>query len=132
MADQFFPYRFDERFRFIWWPLGARRGKHGVTLTDDGRFVATFGRLTVDTPMDNVAGGHITEGYRWYTAVGARLSFADDGLTFGTNTERGVCVHFAARVDRVIGFKPHSALTVTVDDCDGLVDALGLYEPSPD
>ncbi len=48
--------------------------------------------------MANVDGAHITEGYRWYTAVGARLSFVDDGLTFGTNCERGVCIHFAEPV----------------------------------
>ena len=125
VADQFFPYRFDDRYKFLWWPLGAREGKHGVTLTDDGRFRATYGRWTLDTPMSNVSGGHVTDSYRWYTAVGARLSMVDDGLTFGTNRDRGVCVHFDDRVKRVIGFKDHSALTVTVDDCQGLVDAIG-------
>ena len=125
VADKFFPYRFDNRYRFLWWPLGARSGVHGVTLTDDDRFVATFGRFKVDTPLSNVTGGHVTDKYRWYTAIGVRLSFVDDGLTFGTNRDRGVCVHFAERVDKVIGRKPHSALTVTVEDCDGLVEAIG-------
>ncbi len=125
MADRFFNYRLDQRFRFVWWPLGVREAKHGVTITDDGRFVATYGRLRLETPLTNVVGGHVTENYRWYTAVGARLSFVDDGLTFGTNHDRGVCVHFDRRVKRVIGLKDHSALTVTVEDCDGLLDAIG-------
>jgi hypothetical protein len=125
VADRFFPYRFDDRFKLFWWPLGAREGKHGVTLTEDGRFLATYGRLSLETPVSNVSGAHITEGYRWYSAIGARVSFVDDGLTFGTNHDRGVCVHFDDPVKRVIGFKDHSALTVTVDDCQGLVDALG-------
>lgn len=125
VAHRFFPYRFDDRFKVLLWPLGVREGQHGVTLTDDGRFVATLGRLTLETPMSNVLGGHVTEGYRWYRAIGPRLSFVDDGLTFGTNSDRGVCVHFDDRVKRVIGFKDHSALTVTVADCEELVDAIG-------
>jgi hypothetical protein len=126
---RFFPYRFDARFAPMWLPFGAVPGRDGVTVTTD-RFRATFGLLCLDTPLDNVAGGHITGGYRWYTAVGARLSFVDDGLTFGTNPERGVCVHFRTPVRRVIGFRPHSAVTVTVADCDGLVEAIGEVAPS--
>ena len=127
MVDAFFPYRFDKRFLALWLPFGARPGRDGVHV-GDGRFRATFGFLKVDTPLGNVAGGHITEGYRWWTATGARLSAADDGLTFGTNHDRGVCVHFH---ERVKGFGPraHSALTVTVEDCEGLVDLIGLDEP---
>ena len=59
------------------------------------------------------------------------MSFADDGLTFGTNPDRGVCVHFRQRIPRVLGFRPHSALTVTVEDCDGLVAAIGEAPPRP-
>src|SRR5215211_8286354 len=113
MVDLFFPYRFDTRFLPMWLPFGVRPDRDGVTITEDGRFRATYGFLRLDTPLDNVSGGHVTSGYRWYTAVGARLSLADDGLTFGTNNARGVCVHFRQRVGPVIGIRPHSALTVT-------------------
>jgi hypothetical protein len=130
MGNAFFPYRFEMRYAPMWLPFGARPGRDGVTLTDDRLFRASFGFLKLETGLDNVAGGHITEGYRWYTAIGARLSFADDGLTFGTNRDRGVCVHFRERVPRVLGFKPHSALTVTVADCDGLLEAIG-ESPAP-
>ena len=92
-------------------------------------FTARFGRLRLETPLSNVDGAHITRDYRWYTAIGARLSFADDGLTFGSNTRAGVCVHFHERVPKVLGFKDHSALTVTVADPEGLVAALGTVEP---
>jgi hypothetical protein len=127
VAVEFLPYRFDARLAAMWLPFGARPGRDGVHV-GDGRFRATFGFLKVDTPLENVAGGHITEGYRWWTAVGARLSAADDGLTFGTNRDRGVCVHFHERVGG-FGPRPHSALTVTVEDCTGLVQAIGLDEP---
>ena len=79
----------------------------------------------IETPLTNVQGAHVTSGYRWWTAAGARRSFVDDGLTFGTNRDRGVCVHFREPIPHVIGRKPHSALTVTVADCEGLVERLG-------
>ena len=128
MVDQFFPYRFDGRFAAMWLPFGAWPGRDGVTLSDD-HFRATFGFLRLETPRGNVAGGHVTGRYRWHTAIGARLSLVDDGLTFGTNRDRGVCVHFRERVPRVIGFRPHSALTVTVEDCESLVQAIGEDSP---
>ena len=124
----FFPYRFDVRYAALWAPLAAWPGRDGVTLTDEV-FRATFGVLKLETVRENVIGGHVTEGYRWYKVIGPRLSRVDDGLTFGTNTERGVCVHFRDPVPRVIGFKPHSALTVTVADCAGLVRAIGETTP---
>lgn len=123
-----FDYDLDPRFKFIWWPLGVRAGQ-GVTVDDD-RLTARYGPLKLSTPLDNVAGGHVTEDYRWYTAVGVRLSFADDGLTFGTTPRRGVCIHFRDRVGGVIPGKSHSALTVTVADCAGLVEVVGHDKPS--
>ena len=48
----------------------------------------------------------------------------DYGLTFGTNARTGVCVHFHEKVGGV-GFRKHSALTVTVADLEGLTRALG-------
>jgi hypothetical protein len=124
VPERFFPYRFDRRFLLQWVPFGPRPDRDGVTLTDS-TFRATFGRLVLETPRTNVSAGHVTEHYRWYAAVGPRLSFVDDGLTFGTNTERGVCVHFAEPVPPVLGRKAHSALTVTVADCEGLLDEIG-------
>jgi len=125
MITRHFRYATDTKLAMFWAPFGVRAGKDGVTLTDDGRFVATFGWVRLETPLTNVRGAHVTDGYRWWTAAGARLSFADDGLTFGTNARRGVCVHFGDKVPSRLRRSGHSALTVTVDDCDGLVAALG-------
>lgn len=124
----FFPYDCDSRFAPIWGLAGVRPGRHGVTV-DDTTLRATYGFLSLETPIDNVVGGHVTEDYRWWTAIGPRLSFVDDGLTFGTSTRRGVCIHFSEPARRVIGFKDHSALTVTVQDCDGLLDVIGRDRP---
>ncbi len=121
---EFFRYDIDKKLFALCLPFGVRPSKDGVTLTDDGRFIATFGFIRVETPLANVDGAHVTSGYRWWTAVGARLSFADDGLTFGTNRDTGVCVHFHEKVGTLLRRSGHSALTVTVADVDGLVKAL--------
>jgi len=123
--DQTFRYATDLRLIAFWGPFGVRPQSVGVTLTADRRFVARFGWLRLETPLANVRGAHVTSGYRWWTAAGARMSLADDGLTFGTNAERGVCVHFAEKVRSPLRRSGHSALTVTVAEPDALVAALG-------
>lgn len=122
---QSFPYRVDKRFLPVLLPFGVRPGRDGVRIEDDGRVVASFGWLRLCTDRANVDGAHITRGYRWWRAIGARLSLKDDGLTFGTNTEAGVCIHFREKVSTPLRRKGHSAVTVTVGDLDGLVEALG-------
>jgi hypothetical protein len=124
-VTELFRYASDIKLAPFWLPFGVRPSKDGVMLTDDGRFVATFGFLRVETTLDNIDGAHITRDYRWWTAAGARLSKADDGLTFGTNATSGVCVHFRSKVPSRLRRSGHSALTVTVADPEGLVSALG-------
>lgn len=118
-----FPYRYDRRLALMWLPF-RWPGDQGATLTDDGRFIARYGPLRAEAPLSSVQDAHVTGPYRWWTAIGARLSFVDDGLTFGTNAQAGVCVHFEPKIHRVIGLRDHSALTVTVADTEGLVAAL--------
>lgn len=122
-AGLHFPYRYEGRLAPIWLPFRWPGGQ-GVTLTDDGRFLARYGPFRVDVPLSQVRGAHVAGPYRWWTAVGPRLSFVDDGLTFGTNARAGVCIHFEPSIPRVVGFKDHSALTVTVADPEGLAAAL--------
>ena len=42
----------------MWLGAGVVPWRDGVTVTDDGRFVATFGLLRVETPLDNIADAH--------------------------------------------------------------------------
>jgi hypothetical protein len=120
-----FRYAVDNRYLPVILPFGLRRRRDGVALGDDGSFVATFGFFSVTTSLGNIAGAHITRNYRWWTAFGVRMSMADDGLTFGTNCRAGVCVHFAEKVPSRLSRSGHSALTVTVEDLEGLTTALG-------
>jgi hypothetical protein len=124
MAEHF-GYDIDRRYLPVLLPFLVRPATDGVTLTDEGSFLATFGFLQVETPLSNVAGAHVTRDYRWWSAVGARMSRADDGLTFGTNSHAGVCIHFDQKVPSRLRRSGHSALTVTVADLAGLVTALG-------
>ena len=94
-------------------------------VTEEGSFMATFGLFKIATPLANITGAHITRHYRWWTAFGVRTSRADDGLTFGTNRDGGVCIHFAEKVPSALRRSGHSALTVTVADLEGLTRALG-------
>ena len=115
-VTQRFAYAIDKRYLPLLVPFGLRGSKDGVTLADDGTFLATFGFLKLQTAVANITGAHITRGYRWWTAFGARASVVDDGLTFGTNHDAGVCVHFAEKVPSPLRRSGHSALTVTVED----------------
>lgn len=123
MTEQFFPYAFDNRFKLSLAPMLVTR-EDGVTVTDT-TVRATFGVFSIETPLDNVVGSSISGPHQWFKAIGLRLSLADDGVTFGTNASRGVCIEFAERVGPVVGLRKHSSLWVSVADCDGLVDALG-------
>ena len=123
-VPEHFGYAIDKRYLPVVLPFLLRPTKDGVTLTDEGSFVATFGLFKLATPRSNISGAHITRNYRWWTAVGVRMSRADDGLTFGTNHDAGVCVHFAERVPSPLRRRGHSALTVTVADLEGLTTAL--------
>jgi hypothetical protein len=119
-----FGYAIDNRYLPLLLPLGLRRKRDGVTLAE-GSLLATFGFFQLATPLTNITEAHITRDYHWWTAFGVRASRADDGLTFGTNHDGGVCMHFAEKVPSLLRRSGHSALTVTVTDLDGLARALG-------
>ncbi len=127
MAERFFPYARDDRWKLLLLPIGVT-GDDGVTVGDD-TMRATFGHFSIETPLTNVATTSVTGPHQWFKAVGLRLSLGDDGITFGTNHRRGLCIEFEDRVDRVIGFRDHSSLWVSVADPDGLAAAL---RPSSD
>ena len=126
-----FVYAIDKRYLPVLLPWLLRPRKDGVTLTDEGTLVATFGLFKIATPISNITFVHITRDYRWWTAVGVRMSRVDDGLTFGTNRDGGVCIHFAEKVPSALRRSGHSALTVTVAELETLTVALGGVEKAP-
>jgi hypothetical protein len=75
-----------------------------------------LGPWLVTTPLHNLAGAEVGGPFSAWRALGVRLSLADRGLTFGTTTERGVCLRFREPVPGIDpwGVFRHPALTVTV------------------
>ena len=130
MTTRRFSYAIDKRYLPVLLLMLLRASRDGVALTDD-RFVATFGLVKITTPRTNITGAHITRNYRWWTACGIRMSNVDDGLTFGTNCDAGVCIHFAEKVRSPMRRSGHSALTVTVADLQGLAVELGDADERP-
>jgi hypothetical protein len=130
-VTEHFGYAIDKRYLPVLLPFLLRPGRDGVTLTEERALVATFGFFKIATPLSNIAGAHITRNYRWWTAFGIRMSRVDDGLTFGTNHDAGVCIHFAEKVPSPLRKSGHSALTVTVADLEGLTKSLGGGEEKP-
>ena len=124
MRAAHFPYRFDKRWSALFFALGVK-DKDGVSITSKGELIATFGRFKVKTTIDNIDHTKVTGPHRWYTAVGLRLSLTDDGVTFGTNHRKGLSIAFVDKVARVIGFRKHSMLWVSVADPEGLAAAIG-------
>jgi hypothetical protein len=121
-------------FDFDFDPAFARAGRLlGVTATstrltvDDGRLQARFGPWLVDTPLGNIASAVITGPYRTWRTIGpARLSVRTRSLTFATNSRRGVEIHFHEPVPGIepTGRLRHPELTVTVADCERLLEAI--------
>jgi hypothetical protein len=130
-VTEHYGYAVDKRYLPVLLPWLLRPTRDGVTLADDGNFLATFGLIKVTTPISNITGAHITRNYRWWTAFGVRMSRVDDGLTFGTNHDGGVCIHFAEKVPSALRRSGHSALTVTVAELEDLTTALGAGTEDP-
>jgi hypothetical protein len=120
-----FEFGFAERYRPMLRLIGVTPNTALVTVSDEELRVR-FGRWRLSTPVDNIEGLEQSGDYRWFKAIGARGSFADKGVTFGTNTDRGVCVRFREPVSALLpgNVMAHPGMTVTVSDPDGFAAAL--------
>jgi len=133
--EERFEFDFEDRWRPLLRVLGVSPDNAEVLRTPDDRLLVRFGRWSLETPLANVTGLQESGGYHWYKAIGARGSFADRGVTFGTTTEHGVCLLFAVPVPSLIGpLVHHPGMTVTVADPAGFVAEVrrrtGLSSPA--
>lgn len=126
-SEQHFPFEFAPLFRLSEWPFGITAHTSVIVVTDTELRVR-FGPWRVRTPLDNISLLRLTGPYRYLKTAGpARLGLTDRGLTFATNSRRGVCMNFH---QPIIGMEPtgllrHPNLTLTPADCAGLLTALG-------
>jgi hypothetical protein len=127
-----FEMAFDPRFRLALAALGVTPATAHVTVTAD-RLVACFGPWTCRTTPANVRAVDVTGPYRWYRAIGPRLSLTDHGLTFGTTPARGVCLQLREPVPGIdpLGVLRHPGLTLTVAGPDRFAATVRQYAGVP-
>jgi len=128
-----FGFRFDRWYRLAGVPFGVSPSTAHVdvrTAADGERtLVARFGPWSVSTPVANVLTTSVSGPYSTVKTIGpAHLSLKDLGLTFASNSERGLCIRFRHAVPGLAptGLIRHPALTVTVDDPDRLARVLSV------
>lgn len=121
-----FEFAFEGRYRLPALLFGITPATAMVLITDDECLVR-FGPWRLRTPLANVAGTQISSDYAFYRTAGpAHLSLADRGVTFATNSKRGLCVSFREPVPALepTGRLRHPAATVTVAEPEALAAAL--------
>lgn len=126
MKSRVFAFRFTPAFRLAGLPFAVAPGTCAVSVSERA-LLARLGPWTVRSGLDNVAATELVGPFRFVKSAGpAHLSLADHGLTFATNSERGVCIRFHRPVAGIepFGLLRHPGLTVTVADCAGLQEAL--------
>lgn len=102
--------------------LGPRSGLE----LDAGGLRVRLGPWVVTTPLSNIAGAEVSGPSSPLRGLGVRLSLADRGLTFGTTTDRGVCLRFHEPVRGLDpwGLVRHPGLTVTVSEPELVAEAI--------
>jgi hypothetical protein len=124
-----FRFRFDWRYRLAALPLAITPDTAYVEVDRRGEPVlrARFGTWLLETPCANVVNTTPTGPYSLLKTIGPpHLSLSDRGVTFATNGGSGLCICFRTPVGAIdpLGVVRHPALTVTVDDVDGLARSL--------
>lgn len=116
-------FRFDALGRIAATPFRIDPDSAIATISG-AHLVVRFGPWSVVTPVDNIESAEVTGPFAWFKVVGPpHLSLRDQGLTFGTNHERGVCLRFREPVRGLdpVGIFRHPGLTLTVEDPEDFV-----------
>ncbi len=118
-------FAFASSFGFLLRAIGVRPDSCCLRV-HDGKLAVWFGPWRLVTPLSNVRGVELSGPYQAWKVLGARLSLADRGLTFGTNAAAGACIRFHRPVPGIepTGLLRHPALTVTVAEPHLLVQRL--------
>jgi hypothetical protein len=122
-----FEFAFDGAYRLPALVFGIRPATARVVVTDE-ELLVRFGPWRLRTERSNVSTTEVSTGYAWLRTAGpAHLSLSDRGVTFATNSRRGLCVSFVEPVSAIepTGILRHPAATVTVTDPEALAAALG-------
>ena len=124
------PRQFEFRFEALLRPLALAVGVVPSTArveVDDEDVLVRFGRWSMTFERSDIAAVQITGPYQLIKVAGPpRLSFADGGITFATNRQRGVCVQLFHAHPGIepLGVVKHASVTLTVADPEGLAALL--------
>lgn len=120
-------FAIDVRYRRVLRLFGVATDQDAFVDLDDEAFAVRFGYWVLRTPRSNLAGAQVAGPFSLPKVLGVHLSFADRGVTFGTNATSGVCVRFHQPVPGIepFGLVRHPAVTVTVGDPEALARAVG-------
>lgn len=119
-------FAIDPSYRGVLRLFGVATAKDAFVDLDDETFTVRFGFWVMRTPVANLAGAEVAGPFSALKVIGVHLSFADRGITFGSNAESGVCVRFHHPVPGIepLGVLRHPGVTVTVDDPGALAHAV--------
>jgi hypothetical protein len=130
--EQHFAFHFAPLYRLSGLPFGITAHTTGITVTA-AELQVRFGPWRVHTPLANISLLRLTGPYAYLKTAGpARLGLTDRGLTFATNSRRGVCLAFHTPITGIepTGRLRHPNLTLTPADCASLMTALGAHPTS--
>lgn len=119
-------FAIDPRFRGLLIPFGVYDVADAHVTLDDEQLRVRFGHWSLATPVRNLAGAELVGPFSAPKVIGPHLSLADRGATFGSNTERGVCIRFHRAVPGIdpLELLRHPGVTVTVRDPEELAAAV--------
>lgn len=119
-----YSFAFDPRYTVVMRGFGVTPSRASLTV-DEQELRVRFGFLTLTTPRSNIASAVVTGPHQPVKAIGVRMSLTDRGLTFGSAAERTTCIQFHEPVRaKPFDIAGHPALTVSVEDPDGLAALL--------
>lgn len=121
-----FEFSFEGRYRLPALAFGVTPATARVVVDED-EFLVRFGPWLLRTQRANIAGTQVSGGYAFHRTAGpAHLSLTDRGVTFATNSRRGLCIAFHDAVPAIepTGVLRHPGATVTVTDPDALAAVL--------
>ena len=122
MPTRRFAYRLARRFAPVLWLFGVHGPEDAWVDLGDETVAAKFGWSHATTPIANITSWRIEGPWRWITAMGVRRSIRHADLTFGGSPAGGVRLDFRQPIK--VGFLKVPALYLTVQDLEGLADAL--------
>lgn len=128
MSGQRFPFAWEPRYRLPALAFGVAPRTAWVEVTPTELHVR-YGWWTLRSALGNISGVETSGSYAFFKTAGPpHLSFSDRGISFATNSRKGLCVSFRESVPGIDPTKriKHPGATLTVADVAGLAAALGF------